>query len=58
MNKEEDDWLTCKKRLLGGHGKVHHTVMNGNKECCCQLDHKPGSGKIVLAVLNTLSQFR
>ena len=20
------DWLTCKKRLVGGHGKVHHTV--------------------------------
>ena len=21
------DWLTCKKSLLGGHSKAHHTVM-------------------------------
>ena len=32
MNKEEDiPWLTCKKSLLGGHGKACHTV-NKNKQ--------------------------
>ena len=38
------DWLTCKKRLLGGHGKVRRTVtQNDGKRTLlqkCRLDSR------------------
>ena len=50
MNKEED-WLTCKKRLSGGHGKVRRTVINGPigfiehlSICVCMLSSTWNSG--------------
>ena len=32
MKVEDPDWLTCKKCLLGGHGKARRTVTDSFKE--------------------------